>query len=253
MKGKINYAYIFAGIGIFLIILAIAITTIMYFDRSPLVIKNNSHYDTINNWAGSISTPILNIAGFLMIFAAFLKQAQDTNEAREESDIQRFESSLFNLLNLQHQIAFRIQDSFKKRGRPETNFFSHSRETLKASMDRDYDKQVVTFDYDTYYQAHSHHIDHYIQHVLLLVDYIFRSTTSKKRQPLAIERQEKYMETLKGQLSTDELVLIFFHLFTHIERINTDILALLDRSSFFESIENLYVPSHVLQHLYQPQ
>ena len=121
MNVKISVAGVVAAIGLILILVAVGITAQMYY-KTPIS-ENSEYYNTMSDWAGGVSTPLLNLAGFLMIFAAFLKQAQDAKEAKKESDLQRFEQSLFNLLNLLHQIVFRIQDSFKQKRGDRSNFF----------------------------------------------------------------------------------------------------------------------------------
>ena len=124
------------------------------------------------------------------------------------------------------------------------------------------DYQKLKDDYQEYYQVQSHHIDHYVQHVLLLIEFIReagysisnkkeinQSKKSKKDTILSI--QMKYMDILKGQLSTDELFLLFIHFYFNLHDIFPASLLLVKEVAFFDKLSGLHIPPSMISEFYK--
>lgn len=105
---------------------------------SGLEITDYENLSKLGDWIGGTSAPLLNLAGFVMILAAYRAQQEDldltreemkrTREAVEEQNqtlaSQRFENTFFNLISshsrIVNDIYFEPNNMIKSRGR---NYF----------------------------------------------------------------------------------------------------------------------------------
>ncbi len=208
-KFRIN-PYLFLGLlCILLSIVAWLVGFINYYQASPE--RPFQIMASLGDSLGGITAPFLNIAGFLMVYAAFRQQNQALARSREEFALQRFESTFFQLLQMHYQNLDNIRNQYDKKAHED--FFEHARTFLKGYVTRPDSEEEMRRSYQKLYQDNYHLIDHFVRHLLFLLQSI-RMSSAFEHLPLAQQQTERqqYAEMLRTQLSPDEGFLLFYHL-----------------------------------------
>lgn len=162
----------------------------------------------LGDWVTGLTAPFLSVAGFLMIYAAFRQQASDTQSAREEFSIQRFESTFFQLIQLYHQHVNSIQQSYAQKAKEE--FFEAAHRYLKKQISNSQDPEKIQEAYVHFYRKHFNYIDHFVRHILFTLNFVHHNQVFSDLKDADQER-ERYLGILRAQLSTEELFLLFYH------------------------------------------
>lgn len=164
----------------------------------------------LGDWVAGLTAPFLSIAGFFMIYAAFRQQSTGTATARQEFLLQRFETVFFQLVQLYHQNAQTIQDSYGKQ--VQEDFFEAAHRFLKKHLNQRGDLESLQRIYASFYEQHYNRIDHFVRHLLFCIHFVHHSNAfdSLGDQEAHAER-DHYLRILQAQLSTEELVLLFYH------------------------------------------
>jgi hypothetical protein len=68
---------------------------------------------TIGDWFGGLANPIIGVASFLLVYAAFKLQQEQSKEQNRTLGLQRFETTFFQLLTFHHSITEKLKISFK--------------------------------------------------------------------------------------------------------------------------------------------
>lgn len=145
--------------------------------------------------------------------AAFRQQSRDTAETRQEFDIQRFEQTFFNLVNLHHQNLNTIEQRYRQESSGDTHFFAAAFRFLEKHSGPEAGPEARARTYQSFYRQHYNHIDHFARHLLFSMQYIQQSQHFEGHPHLkGEEERQKYLNILQAQLSTDELTLLYYHL-----------------------------------------
>lgn len=164
------------------------------------------------DWIGGITAPLLNLAGFVLIYAAFKEQTASSQRARTEFELQRFEDQFFNLINLHHQNVNAIQDVWQQLKVGDNHFFAWIRHFMAKQCKEDFSPETVEAVYQTLYKDQHARIDHFARHLLLIVSIINGSQVLAAADP-KVEKaiRHRYIDILSTQLSTHELVVLYYH------------------------------------------
>ena len=164
----------------------------------------------LGDWVTGITAPFLNIAGFFMIYAAFRRQGADAEQARGEFHLQRFETTFFHLIQLHHQNVHTIQSSYTKKA--QEDFFEAAFRYLQRRYSSTDNSEQIRIIYADYYTQSHNYIDHFVRHLLFTFKYVMETTAFGKdiRKEVELERK-RYLGILLGQISTEELLLLFYH------------------------------------------
>lgn len=157
-------------------------------------------------WVGSIGT-----VGTLIYT---LKQLQITREESIEQNkatsIERFESALFNLLSFHNDIVVSIDDG-SDRGRK--YFFGAYNELYSIISsnvgNKKYSNELskVQDKYSFFYSHHQEYIGHYFRNLYHIIKFIDKSDN----KIISPENKKYYVSLVRAQLSTYELLLIFYN------------------------------------------
>ena len=85
----------------------------------PYIIKYNYSEHTfrglgeLGDWFGGFANPIIGVGSFLLVYAAFKLQQEQSNNQNKTLGLQRFETSFFQLLTFHHNITGKLKISFK--------------------------------------------------------------------------------------------------------------------------------------------
>ncbi|MEZ4851042.1 MAG: putative phage abortive infection protein [Bacteroidia bacterium] len=164
----------------------------------------------IGDWVAGLTAPFLNLTGFFMIYAAFRQQSRDTVDTRAEFQVQRFENTFFNLINLHHQNVNAIQHNFTKKSRED--FFEFTHAYLQKALQDNRQLEKVQKAYALHYENNHNLIDHFARHLLFSLHFVHLSRAFEDH-PTLDQQEEKnsYLNIMISQLSTDELFLLFYH------------------------------------------
>ncbi|MBV4435379.1 hypothetical protein GTH52_06905 [Clostridium tyrobutyricum] len=177
---------------------------IIYFLLNPA----KANIGDIATWIGSIGT-----VGTL-IYA--LKQLEITKEESQEQNknvnIQRFENTLFNLLSFNNDIINSIIYNDKK-GR---EYFEIAYNQLKAFYKenkknythiKDYIQELNSIRnvYEKFYKLNQRYIGHYFRNLYHIIKFIDRNNIINQND------KEYYASLVRAQLSTYEMLLIFYN------------------------------------------
>lgn len=165
--------------------------------------------------SGSVGV-LWSLAGLVWIYIAFLGQRQqlmaqysEIEANRHEINRSRFESTLFQLMNRQNEIVstlFISQEQIRdksitsNRGRVAFKLFYT---LLKDSLKGEFDLDTIKNSYLAFYEEHEHLFGSYFRHICLILGFIDSSAPDEDR--------EFYITALRDQLSTYELLFIFYN------------------------------------------
>lgn len=164
----------------------------------------------LGDWVTGITAPFLNIAGFFMIYAAFRQQGSDAEQARGEFHLQRFETIFFHLIQLHHQHVHSIQTNYSKKS--QEDFFEATYRYLQRRLSATETPSSIEEIYADYYKQTHNYIDHFVRHLLFTFDYVLETSAfDQTDQAVAKQERMRYLGILLGQMSTEELLLLFYH------------------------------------------
>ena len=200
------------------------------------------------DWIGGVTAPFLNVAGFIMIYVAFRQQSVDSRANQLEFQIQRFESTYFNLIQLHHQNIQHIQNSFLKSRSGESHFFQFARNFLLKNANQNFSIDKIRQLYLQLYEKNYNYIDPFARQLLFMIDYVMNTKAFQDHPSLdsEIERAE-YLKILIAQLSLDELTLLYYHSLFDPSGFASQHQEQLQRFNFFDRLlgsDRLLAPEH---------
>ncbi|OEH86240.1 hypothetical protein BHU72_11940 [Desulfuribacillus stibiiarsenatis] len=182
---------------------------------------------------GGIMTPLLSTASFLLLFAAILMQREELELQRNElastrevfkeqhntQEYQRFENTFFHMVELYREIVYNMnvigrvgRDCFEGFRIEYTSIYYGKKNPpgniAPSELDKTYDlpKEYVYLElaYKEFYDKRQPHISHYFRVLYRTIKIVDDADF------LTHEDKNNYIGILKDQLSSDELVLLFY-------------------------------------------
>lgn len=229
--------YSFAGW--FCIGVSILLTYIMYRWKDPSLAEHAEIYGGLTNWANVVA-PLVNLAGFFMIYVAFLQQRNSMRQSRVEFDLQQFEQTFFNMINLHHQIISGINASFQAEvgSKTENSFFVYTIDHLEELSEDVNDQNSLRNIYQDFYADQQKHIDHFVRNLLFILSIIgeslvFRNMDTEQKRV----QQQHYLDILSSQLATPELALLLYDSWLRPEGKVQARLQLISKLDFFQRLQ----------------
>lgn len=213
---------------IFLVIAGIALVIIVsyiikFYDQT--LSSKSSDWSALGSYVGGLVGPLFSLLGAVLIYKTF--QAQKRN-----SDLQQFESTFFNLLATQRDIAKSlhgvesIEDSGQSVFGVGYKYLRAAAEQLENKLCRQlYDIDPVSISklgpaqlnvirqsvwpqvrgaYEQMYKGRESQLDHYFRHLYHIVKYINSSYIEEASK-------REYVDIVQAQMSDDELYLAFYN------------------------------------------
>ena len=255
--GKVENRYIISAIGT--IIFAILLPLVIYIFRNK---KNYSTLDTlgpVGDFFGGATIAFFNIASFLMLVAAIVMQKEELSLQRKELKAtrneyeitnatmkrQQFESTFFNMISLNHAIVNALVYTDDSRVTSEGRYaLNQIKEKLKSiytnptrKMLESDEKTRMHLTYDKFYELLEPSLGHYFRNLYRIIKWIDESELGHKDK-------KNYLGILRAQLSSSELVLIFYN--NNTEK-GKNFKKLVDKYEFFDDHLNdhlLIIPEH---------
>lgn len=191
-------------------------------------------YNELGDFIGGITTPFLSIAAFILLYLTYSSQKKELQESRvillNQNELitkQQFENTFFNLINLHNQIVSQIDTIHIRRtqsGKGTTeekttingrdcfvrfyeNFrnlhydLSKNHSTLKTPIYTD-KGDFIDAAYVEFFRNRESDLGHYFRNLYHIVKFVDRSDVLNKKE---------YTNILRAQLSTGELLLLYFN------------------------------------------
>jgi hypothetical protein len=196
---------------------------------------NTKKYNELGDFVGGITAPILSMIALVLLYLTYRSQKEELAESRkiltkqtETLDKQQFETTLFNMLNLHHEIvksidlikksptlremrqekAGLIEESPKQTeyGRDcfRSFYAGFKNEYLKVKTENQLHvyKEIINLAYDNYFKRHQSDLGHYFRNLYHIFKLIKRSTIKNKKE---------YASLVRAQLSSHELLMLFYN------------------------------------------
>jgi hypothetical protein len=198
---------------------------------------------TIGDWFGGLANPIIGVASFLLVYAAFKLQQVQSKEQNRTLGLQRFETTFFQLLTFHHSITEKLKISFKPdkpvitkpidiedaevdeeiilnqieeylegNGR---DFFSVAMKILKIYYDieiaKSKEKNLKTKEkamiesYSKFYNEHQDSLGHYFRNLYHIAKYVDKTAL------IEIDDKKTYLGIYRAQLSAFEQILLLYN------------------------------------------
>ncbi len=155
---------------------------------------------------------------FVGVIIAILLQRQDINNQRQDSKIQNFETTFFNLLNLHKDTINSLEKGYTKRTQAglhvKSEEYSKKGVQLISAIYAEYiaslpvDKKFNKVCYARTYKQNWDVLGHYFRGIQSMIDYIDRFTLENRYD---IYYKRLFFDLFKAQLSEYETAMIFYH------------------------------------------
>ena len=178
----------------------------------------------IGDFMGGVSAPFLAVSGSLLVFAAFLKQAADSEKNAENFIKQEFESTFLQMIQLLREIRKEVNAMHQSK----ENYFAYAVNTLKGTKRT---KDALIRQLAIFHHEEGGKDEHYLAFVIYVLEYVegFNKAESQSR--------ETYGKAVKIQLFSLQFTrseLLYIHAYVCLK--HPDKMAVFDGYGFFERL-----------------
>lgn len=158
-------------------------------------------------------------------------------------EVQRFEQTFFNLLNLHHQNLSALEQRYHQESAGDTHFFGAVFRYIDKHSAPDHSPVKRSKAYLSFYTQHYNHIDHFVRHLLFSVQFVLNSQSFEEHPRIDTESERtKYIDMLQAQLSTDELSLLYYHVHLDPRDQGQRLISALQNYAFFARVPEKHRP-----------
>ncbi len=237
-----NYSSVIFGV-----ISLILISSVLYFNYLYAFNLPKDDQGTFGDMFGA-SNALFTGLSFTCIIITIILQNKQINESKKEMfdqnanfQIQMFENTFFNLINIQHQFISTMNSSEetssdgivvekKYTGR---GVFLDMFGVLYAKINSEGDN--FEKEYDFYYENLNYHLDHYFNNFFQIITFVEQSEIILKKR--------KYLEILRAQLSEHEILMLFYHA---LYKKDLDYKSLLEKYGMLANLNQTLVPQNLI-------
>ena len=243
-------------------IIPVIVVLLFYWSEFGVYPANeHSHWAEFGDFFGGILNPIFAICAFIAVMMTILLQSKElrastdslkdqSNQLRDQSQhlrTQSFENTLFSLLQMHTEnvrtLVIKQQDK-EETGRRAFKVLKNRLEWIyKGVQDEEHfetENALLQEVYYQFYRQNEHEIGHYLRALDRLFDFIYErgKEVSAGSETEDTDRCRQYWLIVRAQLSSDELLIIFYHFYIRTDFFDFD--ELLKREIF------QYLPSENL-------
>lgn len=239
-KIKAYKPFVFLLIAILMVIIALSYPLIVkYWIRPNFTV---AQLGTVGDWFGGLSGPLIGLASFILVYATFFLQREQSIKQEKTTNIQQFETSFFQLLSFHHKIVDNLRIHYEYDFGGETagvpsaggqeqltgvedtearEFFvtahlilthgikklkdKSSNQSKELQNSQTFKQSILEENYNTFYNKHQASVGHYFRNLYHIVKYIHLSKLLEEKD------KKLYIGILRAQLSSHELVLLFYN------------------------------------------
>lgn len=207
---------------------------------NPFIVKffyknlNTESLGQTGDWLGGSSVPLLTFASFTLLLATYQQQSEELKITKKQS----FENTIFQLISLQHNIL--NSTKYNLGGFNGTNIatgkiafeyiVTNLKSTLESSQSEDFQARLkyIRQGYEIWYEKHENHIGHYLRNLYHIFEVIDSNPV------LSDSEKEHFASLVRSQLSSYELILIFYN--SAAVKENSKFTALIKKYNLFKHI-----------------
>ncbi|MDR7866510.1 MAG: putative phage abortive infection protein [Sporomusaceae bacterium] len=207
----------------------------------PLTIEQIGKLGQVSDWIGGVTIPFFTLASFIILFLAFKTQTEELGLTRQELSStreqfiqqnttlarQRFEGSYFQLLSFHHEIVNGTYYALPANGSIDAPLINYNGRSYyeQASIrftqlyngiinagggqqpNQQTDMRYIVDAWTSFFSEHQRFIGHYFRNLYHIVKFVDETPNSV----LSPEEKYDYVRLLRAQLSSYELVLLFYN------------------------------------------
>ncbi|SFJ43980.1 Putative phage abortive infection protein [Paenibacillus sp. UNC496MF] len=222
-------------LAIIVVLLAVISPVISY-----LLYKHDTNFalvGPVGDWFGGSITPFLTLGAFIIAYSTFLSQKEELKISKQESRrqerairLESFEGTFFRMLTLHYEIVNSIQHIEE-----ETHFVNYqtSQKYTVPHNGRNFFTLVINRwgilnlrsssselqnGYDSLYRTSEDKLGHYFRNLFHIISFIDTSAdleiynaSHKIDEEKTFEKRKSYIRIIRAQLSSNELILLFYN------------------------------------------
>lgn len=215
----VNYLKELGILSIILITISIGMATAGIIIIIKFVIIADIRMNDFSSIGSDVTAPFLSFSSVLLVIATLLNQNKKSTEQRQISNVERFESTFFNLISFNNEIVTSIKYSryadSELSGREYFNtafnclrdMYNRNKPIILISDANGFNKilQYTNKKYELFYGAHQEYVGHYFRNLYHIIKFI------DNQENLSNNDKSYYVSLVRAQLSTYELLLIFYN------------------------------------------
>ncbi|MGX5515375.1 putative phage abortive infection protein [Bacillus cereus] len=179
---------------------------------------------TVGDWFGGTTVPVLTFLSYIGVMIAIIMQRQELELQRKELQdtrdvfkLQQFENTFFNMITLNNDIITNMKIDIGKISGKESDSPSSGRDSFSnlyseltcvfsnKDMYTGEGLEKIINSYEIFFSSYQDSIGHYFRNLYRITKFIHENETLSKKQ------KQNYIGILRAQLSTYELLLIFYN------------------------------------------
>jgi hypothetical protein len=204
------FAWILVGVGL----IAAAYGYTAFIGKRYLWHVERNDLAALGNFLQGAVASVWSLAAFIFIYVAFLGQQEELARHEASFEQERFESIFFELVRIHHSLVAAMQIL-----NPQNMQVVHGRACFRLmyeALGGRYQEQLphspseesvlmsIDCAYKNLYQSYQEELGHYFRNLYHIVLFVDSSEVDK-------EEQKRYMKILRAQLSSRELLLLFYN------------------------------------------
>ncbi|SMO42952.1 Putative phage abortive infection protein [Chryseobacterium rhizoplanae] len=207
---------------------------------------NESKRGTFGDMFGFANSLFTGLS-FVGLIITILLQRNDLQKQAEAAEIQYFDNTFFNLLNIHRSITVNFSLTVDRETKSNDYTYAHKVKKegvnvfqliygeliYKLNLQGGFDQSV----YNVVYKNNWEILGHYFRSVQLIITRIDQLNTD------SYEVKRNYIEILKAQLSEYELAMIFYHFLSHADKSYKEIA---EKYALFEYINSALVEDDIV-------
>ncbi|MDG0768210.1 putative phage abortive infection protein [Bacillus halotolerans] len=151
---------------------------------------------------GGTTVGLFNLSSILLVLVAVIIQRKELKETRSQFQKQQIDNTFFNMINLHNQIVSELEISGNK-GKYALNHLNKEVKSRYKTVLSEDKKEKILQSYEYLYK--NYYFGHYFRNMYRIMKFIDRT------KELSEDEKRNYIGILRAQLSTGELLLIFYN------------------------------------------
>ncbi|MGQ8967936.1 putative phage abortive infection protein [Bacillus subtilis] len=164
---------------------------------------------TVGDFFGGTTVGLFNLASILLVLATVKMQSIELKETRVEFETtnktlikQQFDNTFFNMINLHNEIVSSLHIS-DHQGKYALSYLNSQIKSYYRSVQLDDKRARIVRSYESFYAKY--YFGHYFRNMYRILKFI------DETEELSVSEKKNYIGILRAQLSTGELLLIFYN------------------------------------------
>ncbi|CAI6221437.1 putative phage abortive infection protein [Bacillus subtilis] len=206
-KGNEN-TFMYAGITVCVVAVITPFLTLLF----VWLFRKTIDFDNlgpVGDFFGGTTVGLFNLASILLVLATVKMQSIELKETRIEFETtnktlikQQFDNTFFNMINLHNEIVSSLHIS-DHQGKYALSYLNSQIKSYYGTVQLDDKRARIVRSYESFYAKY--YFGHYFRNMYRILKFI------DETEELSVSEKKNYIGILRAQLSTGELLLIFYN------------------------------------------